>query len=372
MKITQVDACTLVIPLQNVTSFSTRTVTQRHYTIVKVKTRDGVEGYGFCYGGNKAGHLVTIAVRDLLREHVIGKDSHQVEEIWQAMFRESLLHGRRGAVMRAISAIDNSLWDANAKAAGLPLWKYLGGNQKETVPAYASGGYYLDGKTPDDLAEEVAGYVEMGFRAVKIKVGRVPPREDAKRIEAAREAIGPDIPLFLDANNAWDDYQTAAKAVRIWEVWEPGWIEEPFMPDEIDLHARLADAIKTPVATGEIENGHWGFKIILDKKAASIIQPDAGVCGGITEWRKIAALAQAYGIPVAPHWLADLHVHLVASTPNATWVELFPDTSVLNIMTCFNSQLEIKQGGLVLPTQPGVGIEWDWQAVDKYVLDGWK
>ncbi|MCK4726718.1 MAG: hypothetical protein KAT29_12985, partial [Anaerolineales bacterium] len=114
MKITQVDACTLVIPLQNVTSFSTRTVTQRHYTIVKVKTLDGVEGYGFCYGGNKAGHLVTIAVRDLLREHVIGKDSHQVEEIWQAMFRESLLHGRRGAVMRAISAIDNSLWDANA------------------------------------------------------------------------------------------------------------------------------------------------------------------------------------------------------------------------------------------------------------------
>ena len=96
------------------------------------------------------------------------------------------------------------------------------------------------------------------------------------------------------------------------------------------------------------------------------------MCGGITEWRKIAALAQAYGIPVAPHWLADLHVHLVASTPNATWVELFPDTSVLNIMTCFKSQLGVKQGGLVLPTQPGLGIEWDWQAVDKYVLDGWK
>lgn len=373
MKITQVEACTLIIPLEKVTNFSTRTVTERHYSVVRIMTGEGVDGVGFCYAGNKAGHIITIAVRDLLRDLLLGEDSHDVEAIWQKMFRESILQGRRGALMRAMSAIDIALWDANAKAADLSLWRYLGGNaNKGTVPAYASGGYYVDGKTPDALGDEVAGYVDMGFRAVKIKVGRLPINEDAKRIEMARRAIGPDVELLLDANNAWDDLPTAQRAIRKWEDWEPGWIEEPFMPDEFDLHAGLASSVNTPVATGEIENGHWGFKLILDKKAASIIQPDAGVCGGITEWRKIAALAQAYGVSVAPHWLADIHVHLVAATPNATFVEFFPDNSVLNIMSCFKSRLEVKQGELVLPTQPGLGIDWDWELVKKYSLDGWK
>jgi L-alanine-DL-glutamate epimerase-like enolase superfamily enzyme len=176
----------------------------------------------------------------------------------------------------------------------------------------------------------------------------------------------------LDANNAWDDLPTAQHAIRMWEESEPGWIEEPFLPDEIDLHAQLASSVKTPVATGEIENGHWGFKMLLDKKAASILQPDAGVCGGITEWRKIAALAQAYGVSVAPHWLADVHVHLVACTPNATCIELFPDTSILNIMACFKSQLNIRDGEILLPEGAGLGIDWDEQAINKYSLDGWK
>jgi L-alanine-DL-glutamate epimerase-like enolase superfamily enzyme len=372
MLIHEIQACTLVIPLQKRTSFSTRNVDERHYTVVRIRDGAGLEGYGYCYSGNKAGHLVTLSVRDLLSDLLVGRESYHVEAIWQELFRECLLQGRRGAWMRAISAIDIALWDLNAKSAGLPLWKYIGGSRAVTVPAYASGGYYLQGKTPEDLGAEVAGFTDMGFRAVKIKVGRLPPREDARRIDAARKAIGPDVLLFLDANNAWDDLPTAVRAVRMWELWEPGWIEEPFLPDEIDLHAALAAAVRTPVATGEIENGHWGFKMLLDKKAAQILQPDAGVCGGITEWRKIAALAQAYGVSVAPHWLADVHVHLVATAPNATWVELFPDTSVLNVMACFKSQLEIHNGEIVLPTGLGLGIDWDWGAVEKYSIDGWK
>ena len=371
MRITQLEARTVVIPLAQTMSFSTRAIGERHYTLVRVRTQDGVEGIGFSYVGNKAGHLATLAVRDLLRGSVVGQDSHQVEQIWDAMFRDSLLHGRRGVVMRAMSAIDIALWDANSKAAGVPLYKYLGGYREETVPAYASGGYYADGKTPADLAREVQGYVEMGFPAVKIKVGRLSPQEDAQRIQAARKAIGPNVQLFLDANNTWNDAPSAIRAIRMWERYDPGWIEEPVLPDEIETSAAIAAAVDTPVATGEIENGRWGFKELLDRKGASILQPDAGVCGGITEWRRIANLAAGYGVPVTPHWFADLHIHLVASTPNATWVEYFTDTKVLNVMELFSTQLEIRNGELVLPDRPGLGIELDEKAVERYSVDGW-
>ena len=150
---------------------------ERHYTLVKVTTESGIEGLGFCYCGNAAGWLVTGAVRDLLAGHVVGRDAHDTEAIWDAMYRDALLLGRRGAVVRAMSAIDIALWDANAKAAELPLYRYLGAARSDVVPAYASGGYYLAGKSERDLAAECAGYVERGFAAVKIKVGRVSARE---------------------------------------------------------------------------------------------------------------------------------------------------------------------------------------------------
>ena len=240
MRIVDLQACTASIPLETPTTFATRVVAERHFTIVRLRREDGIEGLGYCYIGNKAGHLGTIAVRDLLRESVVGRDSNQVEQIWDAMFRDTLLQGRRGLVLRAMSAIDNALWDANAKAAGLPLYKYLGGFRENTVPTYASGGYYYKDKTPADLAREVAGYVDVGFRAVKIKVGRLSAEEDAKRVKAAREAIGPNVQLFLDVNNGWNDAPTAIKAVKMFEPYDPGWIEEPFPPDEFDLFAALA------------------------------------------------------------------------------------------------------------------------------------
>ena len=371
MKVTSVEATTCVVPLDGGIAIATRALTERHYTLVRVRTDSGAEGIGFCYGGNRGGALATLAVRDLLRDSVVGRDPHQVEAIWSAMFREALLQGRRGAVLRAISAIDQALWDAVSKEAGLPLYQYLGGYRDEMVPAYASGGYYADGKTPDDLADEMRGYLDVGFEAVKIKVGGMSTREDAARIAAAREAVGPDVPLFLDANNAWPDARSAIRAVREWEEWDPGWIEEPLMPDDVQGHAEVAAAVATPVATGEIHATRWDFANLVDRGAAAILQPDAGVCGGITEWRRIAALAASHDIPVAPHWLADLHVHLVGSTPNATWVEYFPDFTVLNLGMLFSTAPEVVPGGLALPSAPGLGIELDQAAVARHSVDGW-
>ena len=371
MNVTSLEACTCVVPLDTGLALSTRNLRERHYTLVRLRTDTGAEGIGFCYGGHKGGRLVTTAVRDLLRDVVVRRDPCQAEAIWEAMYREVLLHGRRGGVVRAISAVDTALWDAVSREAGLPLYRYLGGYREGVVPAYASGGYYSKGKGLDDLAREMQGYLDLGFRAVKMKVGRLTPQEDAERIGAARDAVGPDVPLYLDANNAWPDASTAIQAIRVYEEHDPGWIEEPLMPDDIAGHAAIASAVSTPVATGEIHATRWDFLQLIEQRAAAILQPDAGVCGGVTEWRRIAALAAAHSIALAPHWLADLHVHLVATAPNATWVEYFPDFKVLNLGRLFSTRLEVRPGGLALPQEPGLGVTLDQSAVERYSLDGW-
>ena len=371
MKIVDVEACTAAIPLERPATFATRVVHERHFCLVRVRREDGIGGLGYCYVGSRAGHLATLTVRDLLRDSVIGRDSEHTEQIWDSMYREALLQGRGGLVFRAMSAIDNALWDANSKAAGLPLYRYLGASREDTVPAYASGGYYAQSATPPDLAREVESYVEMGFKAVKVKVGRLSPREDAARLAAARNAMGPDVELFLNANNAWSDAPTAISAIRTFEPSSPGWIEEPVMPDEVDMMAAIARAVETPVATGEIDYGRWAFKRLLDAGAASVLQPDLGVCGGVTEWRRIAALAAAHGVPVAPHSRQESHVHLVASTPNATWLEYFPDDSITNISRVFTTALEIVDGEAAVPDRPGFGTELDEEALATYWVDGW-
>lgn len=370
-RITAVHARTIRVPLDAATSLSTRVIRHRDYVVSRILTEDGAQGIGFCYGGSDAGKLVAVSVRELFGPLLIGEDATRVEGLWQKMYGTGLLHGRTGSAMRGLSILDIALWDRNARAVGQPLHRFLGGYHDETVPAYASGGYYLDGKGPDGLAEEMAGYVRDGFAAVKMKVGRLEPAAEEDRIRAAREAIGPDVLLMLDANNAWRDLPTALRYMARYEDYDPYWIEEPFSPDDIDNHARLARRTAIPVATGEIEAGRWRFKDLLDRGAAQILQADAAVCGGISEYRRISATAASYGVNVCPHWFHDLHVHLVGSSPNGEFVEYFPDDQVLNFRRLLDRQLDFKDGRLVLPTTAGLGFDFDADALDRYALDAW-
>jgi L-alanine-DL-glutamate epimerase-like enolase superfamily enzyme len=369
--IESVSTCTVRVPLKVPTSFSTRRVLAREYALVRVRGTDGVAGIGFCYGGNNAGGLVTKAVVELLAPLLIGEDCHAVEAHWERMYAEALLHGRTGSVMRAISILDTALWDRNARASGLPLHKMLGAHRTGLVPAYASGGYYQEGKTAAMLGEEMARYVSLGFNAVKMKVGGAGEREEEARIRAAREAIGPDVLLMLDANNAWKDLPTALRYMRIYERFDPYWIEEPFSPDDIDNHARLATATRVTVTTGEIEAGRWRFKDLLSRGAAAILQTDAAVCGGVTEWRRIAATAASFGVTMCPHWFHDLHIQLVASVPNGQFVEFFPDSEVLNFRRLITRQLEIRDGALVLSREAGLGFDFDDDVIASFGGEKW-
>ena len=365
-KIASVQVALARVPLDRPTSFSTRTVTERHYCIVKVRSSDGIEGIGFCYAGSRGGDVTKVAVEQLLAPVLIGQESRRSEGLWTEMYQEGLLQGRSGAVMRALSILDVAIWDLNARSVGLPLHDYLGCVKRDKVPAYASGGYYVDGKTPADLGVEMAGYVELGFKAVKMKTGRLSPAEEEARVAAARDAIGPDVLLMLDVNNGWADLPRALEYTRRFEAYDPYWIEEPFLPDAIDLHARLAQLTSMTIATGEIEVGRWRFRELIEAGGAEILQPDAAVCGGISEWRRIAAHAGSRGVTVSPHWFHDLHAPLVAATPNARFVEFFSDDQVLNFRRLVDHQLEFKDGDVLLRQTPGLGFGFDEGAVARY------
>ncbi len=368
--IDSIHVAAVVVPLDVVTSFATRTVSERHYCLVKVRSTDGVEGIGFCYVGSAAGDLAKVAVEQLFAPRLLGRESHVSEGLWQTMYQESVLQGRAGSVMRALSILDIAIWDLNARSAGLPLHLYLGAMVDDQVPAYASGGYYVDGKSAAMLGTEMAGYAKQGFTAVKMKTGRLSPAAEEARVAAARDAIGPDVLLMLDANNAWRDLPTAMEYLKRFEDYDPYWIEEPFTPDAIDLHARLAQITPITVATGEIEVGRWRFRELIDAGGAEILQTDAAVCGGISEWRRIAAHADSRGVTVSPHWFHDLHAPLVAATPNARFVEFFPDDQVLNFRRLLDRQMDVDQGSLVLHREPGLGFAFDEAAVARYGASG--
>jgi D-arabinonate dehydratase len=371
MRINDISSAVVSIPLQIPTAFATTMVTAREYVVVWVEGDQGLSGLGFTVGGRYSGegHLIHTVIQHNLKPLLVNEHVYSVERLWERMFRTTLLMGRRGAVLRAMSALDIALWDIIAKAAGRPLYQLLGG-YRDQVPAYASGGYYRQDKGLDGLADEMRRYVDMGFSSVKMKIGRLEPREDAERVRVARQALGPEVRLAVDANNAWRDAASAIRVARMLENYDIWWLEEPVMPDNIPASAEIAAALDIPVASGEIEATRWGFRDLLERHAADILQPDATVAGGISEWIKIAHMAAAWDIPVAPHWMANLHVHLLAAIPNGLAVEFFVlEEDVFNFERIVREPLQPVNGMLQVPQRPGHGVELDDEAVARYKIE---
>jgi L-alanine-DL-glutamate epimerase-like enolase superfamily enzyme len=336
--------------------------------VVTVRADDGAEGVGYTYAGDQGGRLVADAVEQLIAPLIAGRDAAAVEDHWARCHQELLLIGRRGAVMRALSAVDIACWDLRGRRSGEPLARTLG-TEATSVAAYASGGYYRTDDELADLRSQVEHYLELGFSDFKIKFGRIPLRRDVARVALARELIGPEGRLALDVNNGWRGLAEALAAVRALEELDIWWIEEPFSPDDVDNHRRLAGRSSIAIATGEIEATRWGFGGLIRAEAAHVLQPDACVAGGITEWLRIAHAADAFGLSVAPHWHANLHAPLVAATPNADVVEYFDvRQGVFNFERLVANPLRVRDGRIALASEPGTGVVLDPEAVERWTV----
>lgn len=344
--------------------------------VVDVTTDAGVTGRGFASTTAAAGPLLAAMQTDLLAPMLIGQDPRETTRLWRKFHEEAIpRRGGDGLMRFAIAAVDFALWDIKAKAAGVPVWKLLG-EGRELIPTYANCAHHLPA---DKLAERAAEDVAAGHKALKIRGTRsfVTPAEATERVRLTREAIGPDIRLMVDVNGSWD-VDTAIQQLKAWEKYDVYWLEEPVPPADIPGYRRIrARAGRVNIAGGEQHVGLMEFRQLIDGGAVDIVQPNAALTGGVTDWLTIHAYATARNVPVSPWNLQSVHLHLAAGLANVQWIEYFmPDNALL----AFQTQLltgpvmaEAKRDdGLFLkaPTEPGFGIELDGEMADRCrVLD---
>lgn len=363
--VSQITVRSVRAPLKNPVAAFGMMFTYRDYLLVNLECSDGSSGIGFSYVGVGGGEAAASATQDLLVKHVLGKNPWETASIWQSMYNATLIQGRAGIVMNGLSAIDIALWDRNAKKAGVPLHQFLGGSS-EPIPAYASGGYYAEGKGFDGLKAEIQSWKELGFKAVKIKTGKLSIKEEEQRLQTVRDVIGDETLLMLDLYNSMPNVGVANQYLDMAKQFNPYWIEDPFTPDDIDNFIALSKRTTIPLATGEFHYSPYLFKHIIQSGAAQILQTEAPRCGGITEWRKIAHMASSFGVTLNPCWFHQLHVHLVPSIPNRHFVEYFPDTSVLNFdLLIKGDKVRLVDGDLHLSHEHGIGFEFN----EEYIKD---
>ncbi|MCC7082963.1 MAG: mandelate racemase/muconate lactonizing enzyme family protein [Burkholderiales bacterium] len=369
MKITSVKAILLsyAIPKERQHRNDYGQVVKHDNVVVKVETDAGITGIGAAHGGPEA---IKAVVEHELQPALIGEDPTQVERLWEKMYSGSRLQptlergyshpsarGRSGERLCAIAGVDIALWDIFGKAQNLPIYRLLGAARSD-IRAYASGGW----APGEQAAEEMAGYAAKGFTAVKMRAeGRdgFSVRKSLARVAAARRGIGPDVELMVDAHGSLD-VATSIRLARGMEEHGVAWFEEPVSPDN---HAGLAEvrrATSVPMATGERESTRFAFLSLLEKRAVDVIQPDVAIAGGFTEVRRIAALASAYGVRMAPHvWSAGVlfaaSIHVVMSTPSSFIFEVSQASNPM-IYEMFEEPFDIRGGRVHAPAKPGLGF----------------
>jgi L-alanine-DL-glutamate epimerase-like enolase superfamily enzyme len=354
MRIAKVSADVYRIPVHREMYDAIRHFSKMDVVFVRIETGQGVIGTGFTYsiiphGAHEICHLINHSLAGL----ILDLDPLDHEFIWNRIWRQVDWVGRGGIAILAVAAIDIAIWDLKSQLANAPLYRMLGG-ARNRVPVYNTDGGWLN-HSIEQLVEETRQIVAAGFRGTKIKVGKDDPSEDAERIAAVREVIGPHRTLMVDANERF----TGAEAIRRARMWEPYnlfWFEEPLPAEDILGHASLKAHTSIPIALGESLFTRFQFRDYIATGGVSIVQPDACRCGGITEWLKIAHLAECHNMQVSPHFVMELHLPLVAAIPNSLFVEYIPSLNAV-----LKHPLTLTDGHFVASEEPGLGIPFDWE-----------
>jgi len=320
---------------------------------VTLRTRDGAEGFGFSYSLRAGGSALFAHARDLAGA-LIGEDPDDIGRLWEKLAWLGASVSRTGVSVQAIAAFDTALWDLKARACGRPLGKLLGA-YRDSVPTYNTSGGYLNADTAEVL-RNVDASLERGLGGIKLKVGQPDLRKDLERVAAVRKHVGDAVPMMVDANQQWD-FATALRAGRALDEHALVWIEEPLSAYDYAGHARLGERLDTPIATGEMLGSVAEVAELVKHGSVTFLQPDAPRIGGITPFLKIAALADLQRLKLAPHFVMELHIHLACAYPHESWVE-----HIEWLEPAFNERLAIRDGRMLLPTAPGIGVSLSEEA----------
>jgi D-galactarolactone cycloisomerase len=373
MKIKTIESFILTDKLKESFYFSQWEYSERKICIVRVTSDTGHTGWGEGYG--PAG-LVRAGIEHLT-PFILGQNPLETETIWSIMYRRTLDFARRGILVSAMSAIDVALWDMKGKILDQPVHMLLGGKQRERVIPYATGMYFTRGKNLGEmLAREAGKYAEAGYKGMKMKVGLC-VEEDIENVRRVREAIGPDIDLMIDANHAYNLREAVrlAKAVEPYQIY---WFEEPISPEYYGQYAELRTKTTIPIAVGECEYLRFGFQTLLQAGSVDIIQPDICASGGLTEAKRIAALASAHGVEVVPHtWGTGIAIaaaiHFVANLEPLPGRLKAPENYLEYDRTenglrdeLTRTEMVTENGEIMIGDAPGLGVELNEDALHKY------
>ncbi|MDR5695256.1 MAG: mandelate racemase/muconate lactonizing enzyme family protein [Armatimonadota bacterium] len=373
MRIASIQSRALAAPVERPLYFGIGPFPTFYATLVEITTDTGITGVGECIV-RKAPEVTKQIVDEILAPVVIGRDPWDVEGLWQEMFDQLRRWGHsRGFFLEAISGVDIAIWDILGKSVGLPVSKILTGVGRERVKCYASSIYFAD---LQKMVAEAKEQVQRGHTALKVKIGRTPEqgglRIDVKTVRAIREAVGSGIEIMVDANGAYDA-ATAIRVGRYLEELDVAWFEEPVPPDDLEGYARVRQALRIPIACGESEFGVFGFRDLILRRGVDILQPDIARIGGFTGARKVAALADAYHLAIAPHTgfsggvchLAALH--FAAATPNfVTYEAMFIENPLMDIFT--EPLPQPSQGYIPVPQRPGLGLDLDPEKIQRFTV----
>jgi L-alanine-DL-glutamate epimerase-like enolase superfamily enzyme len=341
---------------------TTHTIEALDLIIATVLTKDGVAGMGYTYTTGHCAPAVKAMLDTEVAPQLVGRSCRDADALWEEAWWRTHWAGRGGVSTLAMAAADIALWDAQAVAAGLPLYRYIGAH-RDRIRGYGSG-VNLSLELPE-LVAQAEGFLARGFSGYKLKVGRAAPREDAERLAALRAALGPDRLLLVDANMGWT-LAEATRRLRDLERYDVYWLEEPLIPEDVAGHAALARSSPVPIAAGENLYTRHQFAEYLRAGALHIVQADVIRCGGITEWLKVAHLAQAANLQMAPHFVAELHVHLLCAIPNALILEYLPWFDAL-----VEEPLQAQDGIFAPPDRPGHGVRFNREVLAPYLVHRW-
>ncbi len=384
MKIANVEAywlrCPIPQPKQHRSDYGL--LTHFDMTLVVVTTEDGRQGFGeakAAVGSSGVCASIVTCVEHELKPILVGRDARRINELWERMYNGVRDHyalargrgfpilGNRGLTVAAMSGVDMALWDLLGQSLGAPVVQLLGGALRPRMEVYASGGWAGAGA----IGEQLAGYVAKGFRAVKMRVGVMDETVaySVERVRAARAALGPGVKIMADAHGTFS-VPEAKQFCRGVEDSRLYWFEEPISPDNKRGTAEVRAATSTPIAAGESEFTRFEIRDLIDRRAVDVVQPDAAIIGGITEAWRVAALAAAYQLELAPHcWGSAFSflagVHLAFASPAAAIIEFSLGGNPM-LYDLVNEEIIVTDGAIEAPSAPGLGLTVNWDFVQEY------